>query len=122
MKIKLQRLPSTADGTFGVILIAKEPVFVTLEPIEPVIPPGIYTCKRRWSPKFKLNVFELQNVLGHTDIEIHIGNTINDTIGCILIGLIMDLETHRVSRSAIAFGKFMNTFPEQTFELEIVGG
>jgi hypothetical protein len=120
MTIKLQRLPTTTHGTFGILLVSGEPTFTTLEPIIPVIPPGTYGCTRRWSPRFSTEVFELLNVPGHTDIEIHIGNTIEDTHGCILIGLIMDLETNRVSRSAIAFGKFMATF-DQGFELEIVG-
>lgn len=86
----LQRLKSGPYGTFGVLLgkqkmEAEHPFCVTLEPIVP-IPAGTYLCKVYQSPKFEHGVYLLEDVPGHKDIEIHIGNSLKDTTGCILLG------------------------------------
>lgn len=121
MKFKLQRFPSAYGGTFGTLSQTNQLFLFTLEPITPVIPKGTYTCKRRYSPKFKTIVYEVINVPGHTDIEFHIGNSIEDTHGCILLGEVLDLTNHKVTSSAIAFKKFMLLLKDEaTFTLEIM--
>lgn len=50
------------------------------------IPPGIYEAEKYNSPRFKRIVILLKGVPGRTSIEIHPGNTMNDTTGCILVG------------------------------------
>lgn len=50
------------------------------------IPAGRYTIRRRWSPKHKCEVFGVVDVPGFQDVEIHAGNTEEDTLGCILLG------------------------------------
>jgi len=57
----------------------------TLEPKCPV-PCGLYTARLRFSASHGYAVFGLLNVPGHSDIEIHSGNTCEDTKGCILLG------------------------------------
>lgn len=44
---------------------------------------GTYDCAETFSPKFKTNLFLLQNTEGRTGIRIHTGNTIADLQGCI---------------------------------------
>ena len=50
------------------------------------IPPGEYDAIKYYSPKFKRTVILLLDVPERTGIEIHPGNTIKDTTGCILVG------------------------------------
>lgn len=47
---------------------------------------GKYWCRKYYSPKFKRMVLLLLGVRGFRGIEIHAGNTIEDTKGCILVG------------------------------------
>ena len=91
--MKLKRIASRADGTFGVLLGAgDEPFALTLERPwadnavgKSCIPAGTYTCKRVLSPKFG-NTFEVTNVEGRSHILFHRGNVDDDTHGCILVG------------------------------------
>jgi hypothetical protein len=50
------------------------------------IPAGHYTCRRRWSPKHKCYLYEVEGVPGRDDIEIHVANTEEDVLGCIGLG------------------------------------
>lgn len=50
------------------------------------IPEGKYKCVAYISPKSKKDVWLLLNVPGRKEIEIHIGNFIINSIGCILVG------------------------------------
>ena len=50
------------------------------------IPTGTYLVKRHISPKFG-ECFKIQDVKGRSDILIHSGNVVNDTLGCVLVGL-----------------------------------
>lgn len=49
------------------------------------IPAGRYTCKLRWSEKYKWH-FILESVPNRNYILIHFGNYYTDTRGCILVG------------------------------------
>ena len=62
---------------------------VTLEPeftSGKLIPAGIYRARLYNSPKFGRKVILLSNVPGFDAIEIHVGNDVGDTEGCILVG------------------------------------
>src|SRR5690606_39271253 len=59
---------------------------VTLENDSKKIPTGSYSASLYHSPKFQRTVIRLDNVPGRTDIEIHVGNYVADTTGCILVG------------------------------------
>jgi hypothetical protein len=50
------------------------------------IPAGEYEAIKYYSPKFKRTVILLLDVPERTGIEIHPGNTIDDTTGCIVVG------------------------------------
>lgn len=63
----------------------------TLEPPtfgvnHPCIPAGEYLVNLVWSPKFKRYMPRLANVPNRSGILIHYGNSVKDTLGCILVG------------------------------------
>jgi hypothetical protein len=64
------------------------------------IPEGRYEITRYNSPRFGMNVPILQNVPGHSYVEIHPGNTEIDTHDCLLPGLIMFTDGVGESRDA----------------------
>lgn len=99
MKCFLSRLPSTDEGTFG-ILVCEDHAWWTVElPWKEnqkkisCIPAGEYKCVVRNSPKFG-KVYWLQNVENRSYILIHAGNYAGDKSkgfkshveGCILLG------------------------------------
>lgn len=91
----LKRVSSTDKGTFGVLLDDSGiplPGMVTLE--DPwndnkneisCIPLGEYKCVPRWSLRHKHH-WVLEGVPKRSLILIHIGNSIANTRGCILVG------------------------------------
>lgn len=133
MDDQIRRMPSTPQGTFGVILQKGIPTYISLEPENP-IPAGIYTCVRYFSPKHQRQVYLLKDVPGHEGVELHIGNTFMDTELCILVGMGIAKFSHDViekipaslgiisgiSYSRVAFNDFMNKHTGD-FQLEIIG-
>jgi hypothetical protein len=93
--------------------------FTTLEPPQgpKLITAGTYHVKKGYSPKHGRIVPILQDVPGHTMIEMHIGNDAEDTLGCILVG--MTGATDWIGYSEVAFEEFMKQTPEE-FDLTIV--
>ena len=62
---------------------------VTLEPefmSGQLISPGTYGAFLRNSPKSNRTVIELKNTYPRTNIQLHIGNEVSETEGCILVG------------------------------------
>lgn len=53
------------------------------------IPAGEYAYEVRFSSKWKRKVVWLYNVPSRSAIQIHVGNRIKDSLGCILVGLRM---------------------------------
>lgn len=47
---------------------------------------GSYKVVYEWSPKFKMNLFELKDVPGRTESKIHVLNHYFQTEGCIGVG------------------------------------
>lgn len=72
------------------------------------IPPGKYDAfiRDKDTSRWNYNVIQLKNVPGRSYIQIHIGNYVKDTKGCILPG--MSLGQNAVWRSTEAMGKLMN--------------
>lgn len=106
------------QGTLGALLIATRVFCWTLEP--PIydnkknfacIPAGQYECKKKISQKFNRTVYEICNVPDRDLVEFHPGNTVQDTIGCVLLGeTIGKLSGNRaVLNSGYTFTNFMNT-------------
>lgn len=103
--IILQRVSQSSHGTFGVLIQDGVAFAATLEPVM-AIAAGTYRCERYDSPKFQKNVFLLKDVPGHEFIEIHMGNFLDDTSGCILIG--EGFMSNGVGMSGVAFHHLMN--------------
>lgn len=86
LTIRLQRLDQTAQRIFGQIRVGNEIVVpATLEHVG-ILPVGVFRWKKVISPKRGLLVIELDGVPGHTNIQLHIGNTLDDSEGCVLVG------------------------------------
>jgi hypothetical protein len=90
--IILQRVCSSDKGTFGILIKDNIPLCVTCElPWNnnkkkiSCIPTGKYLCKPYTSAKYP-DVWEVTGVTNRDSILIHIGNTIKDIEGCILVG------------------------------------
>jgi hypothetical protein len=83
----LNRIISTGNGTFGALIRDDQMFCMTLEPPIPKLPAGTYKCELYDSPKRGYKVYKID--FPQEDgipLEIHIGNTIADTTGCILVG------------------------------------
>jgi hypothetical protein len=81
------------------------------------IPEGKYEVKLHTSgrmteiyakkfPEMHIGMLELQNVPNYTTIYIHIGNKDEDTLGCILIGKIVDEVNMKIYSSTVAYVSF----------------
>lgn len=123
MTITVLRFHSTAKFTGGLLLVNNEPIGFTMEDEhrdikimhETRIPAGIYELKlrktggmhSRYSEKFKYHrgMLELQNVPGFSYIYIHIGNTEQDTSGCLLVGLNYNFCCNKITDSTKCYEK-----------------
>lgn len=120
MKIKIQRFggPKCCPGLMHVKSQTQDFWCFSLEPsilaAKPCIPEGTYKLKKYFSTKFCENVLLLEDVPGRSYIEIHVGNYVRQTRGCILPGRyfkITDKENF-VGESRLAFSKIMKAFEE----------
>ena len=94
----LERNKSTLHSVTGKLLLLdnKNNLILQLQSLErpwvfnerkvSCIPSGTYLVKRHISPKFG-ECFKIQDVKGRSDILIHSGNVVGDTLGCVLVGL-----------------------------------
>lgn len=126
--VVLQRLTTNENGTFGVLIVNERPAFVTLElPWKDnqtdvsCIPVGTYKAELIHSPRFKKDLYVLNNVPDRSMVEIHIGNTINDTHGCILLGTQYSLTQYGIIGSVLAFNSFMGLVPKSGFDFTVHG-
>ncbi|MFC1485726.1 DUF5675 family protein [Candidatus Latescibacterota bacterium] len=92
MNAEIIRVESSVEGTFGVLLLDGHAFCCTIEEkwlenkVDSCIPEGLYTAFRRVSPSRGYEVWEFHQVPKRTYIQIHPGNTIDDTLGCVLVG------------------------------------
>ena len=134
MKVVLQRVTpqsQSMNGTFGVWLNDNKPLFVTLElPWRDnqkdisCIPSGTYHTTKVFSNHFQRYVYTLMNVPNRDAVEIHIGNTVKDIRGCVVLGMNYSMTDYAIVNSTIAFNSFMSIMPSE-FDLIIldsVGG
>lgn len=133
MDMILQRSKYEQDGICG-LLATRDGARVasTLEHafekypgiFSPKIPAGDYTCRRRLSPHFGYDVFEVLDVPNCTFIEIHIGNYNKDSDGCILLGQSIATTPNgdkMLTMSRVTFHDFMDLQDEvNEFQLTIV--
>jgi len=134
-KMILDRITETQHGTFGALLDEDimrgefVPFATTLElrwrnniKENSCIPAGIYECRRIKSPKFGWT-FEVTGVPNRENILFHWGNTIKDTLGCIIVGEQFGVlgGLTAVLASKKGFKEFMRRLRlYDTFQLEIL--
>lgn len=132
IKLKLVReTPLKTDCTLGVLRLNDKAICCTLEPPwldnkkGSSIPVGSYIVTRYRSPsknpQLDYQVFLLHDVPGRDYIEIHIGNTVKDTKGCILVGRTYStLNGQRaLLHSTETMRRLLNDLPEE-FYLEVI--
>lgn len=76
------------------VLYTMERPWLGNKPFKSCIPPGLYSCKRRYSEKFGHH-WILQDVPGRDLILIHPGNYASELEGCIAPGLSYTYDYHR---------------------------
>lgn len=70
---------------------------------ESCIPPGEYKYTEYRSSHLKGHLYRLHGMSGRSDILIHGGNTLKDTEGCILVGLVAVKQGVQSSQDALAW-------------------
>ena len=126
--LTLRRNFSNKFGTFGELLDGEKHLCFTLE--EPwrdnangisCIPSGLYQVVRHgWEGEKVQKPFtwRLLHVPGRSGILIHVGNTLKDTEGCILVGLKYK-EDYGLLQSQKAMDMLRETLPE-SFDLMVM--
>ena len=127
MDAHIIRIERGDEGIFGVLKLEGRCFCVTLElpwydnqnDIS-AIPDGTYTCYRFQSPTHGL-VWELQAVPNRMYVQIHAGNTVKDTLGCILVAQYFGkLQGNRaILNSGNTFEQFMNV-TKQSNQLNLI--
>lgn len=104
MELTLTRQPSNEKATLGHLRVDGAPFCVTLEDVvrdlgpdgsgkvygQTAIPAGRYKVAITFSPKFQKDMLAVLDVPFFTGIRIHSGNDDEDTLGCILVGAMVD--------------------------------
>jgi hypothetical protein len=118
----ITRIAYTPHGTFGILEVNNFRCY-TLErpydgnlPYKSCIPTGGYTMKRgTFAAGGGYINYEIDYVEGRSNIEIHIGNSITNTKGCILLGagLSNNGSLLGISDSKKAFDKFIHSMGGQ---------
>ena len=95
----------SVDGTYECVILEPPKLYQGQEnvPDKTCVPEGAYYVILAFSPKHKRVTPLLVGVPGRTEVEIHIGNFPQDTLGCLLAGL--DHGEDEVSGSTLAFGE-----------------
>lgn len=85
------------------------------------IPAGTYRCCLRWSEKHQRKVYEICDVPGRSDIEIHSANWPEQLLGCVATGTAFGkIEGRRgISESKKALDKLEAWASGEEFELTI---
>jgi len=113
------------NSVLSIMYIDGIPRFVTLENRHKLIPVGKYKAFKDYhygkpGDEDNYEVWELQNVPGRTQIQIHIGNEWNDSKGCVLIGERFGFFAGiAISDSRKAHKLFMNITQDES-ELEVI--
>ena len=133
MILRLTRLGTVNEATPGFLTVEGRFLCWTLEdrvreqagvPVErwkvpgkTAIPVGTYPLRVTWSPRFKTMLPHVDRVPGFSGIRIHAGNTVEDTEGCILVGLRRDGD--RVLDSRIALDQLLQRLGNASHTLMI---
>jgi hypothetical protein len=105
------------------IMSILEPPWKYNEPNVSCIPSGIYVCHLQEHVQENGNrypAYQIMEVPDRTNIEIHIGNKIADTLGCLIEGLVYSEKDEQVLESAAAHKMLLDLMGGEDFILEIV--
>lgn len=127
MKITLSRIYKDTC-TLGILRVGKE-VFYTIEkPWQQnqqnvsCIPEGFYTFKphgwRGENVRFE-RVWEIENVPNRSAILLHVGNYVQDVIGCVAIGMDINTGSNMVMNSNKAISRLRSLIGAQGGIIEI---
>lgn len=136
MRVTLQRLETSDEGTFGWLAVNGE-TFATGElpwrknaESKSCIPAGIYPCSLAPSLRFKTDLYHVWDVPKRSGILFHPANFMGDKSkglkceleGCISIGMRRGLlgTQKAVLESRAAVEQFMKALDGQPFELEVL--
>src|SRR5262249_10511743 len=119
-EIKIERKFRSEECSSGYLSINGKAMCYVLErpwldnlPEISSIPAGTYAASVRIDGSKGWRI-ELKNVPERTNVQLHIGNTTADSIGCLLPGMELDRDTLcRVIDSAAAMKKLRTTFEEK---------
>jgi hypothetical protein len=123
VNVNLIRIESTEEHTAGVLIIDNNIICSTLElPYRnneqgiSCIPYGNYVCELKNSYKFGL-VYQIMNVPNRSDILFHVGNSVNDISGCVLLGRYLGFLKNKryLFESKLAFNYFMSFVKDHLF-------
>lgn len=104
---------STKKGTILGILRHGPSVYFTLEPEENLLPEGSYNVELYDSPKNgKCLLLWNDTIPKSRGFEIHSGNSLEHTKGCILVGNSCDLETRTIGDSKKALKQLLEDHGE----------
>lgn len=129
MQILIQRDKNTEEGCTGVLFINLQFVCYTLE--DPIrthkiygstgIPEGVYDAKITMSNRFKIKTPILLNVPNYEGVRIHSGNTVEDTLGCVLVGnkLKKAGKSWFLAESRVCFEAIMSLLEDNSFDIKI---
>ncbi|WP_320174929.1 DUF5675 family protein [Maridesulfovibrio sp.] len=130
-KVELRRVEQSEDVTIGVLTVDGEGVCWCLEepwrenePDVSCIPAGTYPLALEHSPSKGRMLWTIKDVQGRSYVRIHIGNSVDDTAGCVLPGELPVTKNERreVEFSARAFGKFLTAMGdgEATAQITVI--
>ena len=126
-KLTLTRFAYTDIGTFGKITVDGQTLYtverpwINNAPTISCIPEGSYACQPRWYIRRGYDAVEVTDVPNRTHILFHIGNTMNDSAGCILVNSSLGFVHNMWAGigSKVAFNTFMQTYGNTNFTLKI---
>lgn len=95
------------DGEFRGLYTLEDAVREVKIPGKTAIPVGCYDVVLDYSQRFKRVLPHIMGVPNFKGVRIHPGNTVEDTEGCILVGLKWHESAETVSQSRDAFGQLM---------------
>jgi len=85
-QLEVVRLEKTDEGILGVLLIDGIIFCSTLEHPKLFLKSGTYPAEFEYSPKFDRELYELKVTGERDEVKFHVGNTMKDSTGCILLG------------------------------------
>lgn len=126
--VTLERFAYTPFGTFGRLAVDGFQCYTVERPWlnnkvgQSCIPEGEYELSPGRFNRGGYRAYQLMDVPGRSLIKIHIGNTMDDVIGCIAPGMSLGYLNNKwgVTNSKTAFDRFMDVMDGEKGRVEII--